>query len=137
MDERNLALLFSQTNVLSSAIADSSYHGSVLSELRVSSEPLQLTVFEEEQIKDTVFPSSLRFSVPVNLRDSKKAYLTLLESEDVDEDDAEGILQSWGLANLYTGPPSPTPKEGDTAADDETTTEQPSVREEDGKTSNE
>ena len=124
--ERNLALLFSQTNVLSSAIADSSYHGSVLPQLRVSGEPLQLSVFEEEQIKDIVFPADLRFSVPVNLRDSKKAYLTLLESEeDVDEDDAEGILHSWGLANLYTGPgpPSPTPKESDTAADDETTTE--------------
>ena len=114
MEQRNIALLFAQKNELSSAIANSSYGSVFPADFSISGKPLQLTDLEEEQIKNIDFPASLRFSVPVNLKDSKNAYLTLLESEEDPADDAEHILKSWGLANLY--------KEGDVTAANETTT---------------
>ena len=63
-----------------------------------------LDKLEEEKVDNWHFDEELKFTVPVNLRDSKKAYLALLSDEpesDVDED----FLQSWGLSNLYEGPP--------------------------------
>ena len=73
-----------------------------------------LDEIEEQKVKNWHFDEELKFSVPVNLRDSKKAYLALLSDEpesDVDED----FLQSWGLSNLYEGPPKDSQEDAKTA----------------------
>ena len=62
---------------------------------------------EEQKVKNWHFDEELQFSVPVNLRDSKRAYLALLNDEPESEAD-DDVLQSWGLDSLYKGPPSPS-----------------------------
>lgn len=58
-----------------------------------------LSPLEEKRIKDVVFPEELKFSVPVNLYDSKKAYLTLLSDKQETEDEVD-FFRAWGLDEL-------------------------------------
>lgn len=77
-----------------------------------ASEFKQLSDTEEQQINQWNFDKDLKFSVPVNLRDSKNAYLLLLSDEADRDDTNKEFLQWWGLGDL-SKPTSPVPDEGD------------------------
>ena len=121
-----LALLFVQGEDLSSAIANSAWgEGSSFPDLNLSSDHLLLTEVEEKKVKEIVFPEDLHFSVPVNIRDSKNAYLTLISSEEDSDADDGDMLQTWGLDNLYEGPPSPSAAAEDVGDNSDGVSEEP------------
>ena len=116
IEEQELGLLFTSGDTLTAAIANSRWTDSAaFSELHLSCEQLGLTAEEETSVKDIVFPDDLHFTVPVNLRDSKKAYLTIME--DTDTDDAD-MLPPWETL-LENIPATSTQEDGDAAETDE------------------
>ena len=117
IEEENIALLFKRGEDLSTAISKTKWKdSSQFPELRVSCKQLELTKDEEERVNKVFFPEDLHFSVPVNLRDSKTAYLTLMEDTDMDDMD---VTQDWDYGE-FSGKPQ---GDGDTAE----TTEEPAV----------
>lgn len=65
---------------------------------------------EEERVKSCVFPKELKFSVDVNLRDSKRAYCTLI-SDELESDTEEDFLHTWGLDALHVEVEQPSSTE--------------------------
>lgn len=77
-----------------------------------ASEFQQLTDTEEQEVNGWKFDKDLKFSVPVNLRDSKKAYLLLLSDEPEKGDANKEFLQWWGLGDL-SNPTTPVSDKAD------------------------
>ena len=65
-----------------------------------ASECQQLTDIEEQEVNQWKFDKDLKFSAPVNLRDSKTAYLLLVSDEPERDDTNREFLQWWGLGDL-------------------------------------
>ena len=91
--------IFADNETLPTLVSKNSWTESIAEKLSLSTDFAKLSALEEEQVKSCVFPQELKFSVPVNLHDSKKAYLTLL-SDELESEADEDFLRAWGLDKL-------------------------------------
>lgn len=74
-------------------------------------EGLHLTDLEEQKVSKWVFGEDLKFTVPVNLRGSKKAYLSIMDDEPEREGHEEFFLRYWDLETSLTQVSTSSPDE--------------------------
>ena len=95
-----LSKLFSKgegLNLIISNYADSNLD---CPKLLKSAEFEELTEVEEERVKGVVFDKELKFSVPVNIRSSKRAF-KMVQSDDPETDIVDdSVFLSWGMKQL-------------------------------------
>lgn len=100
----DLALIVSKGENLTVIVSNSEKNKMAIPEFCSTTGFEDLTESEEERVKAVVFSEDLHFSVPVNIRDSKNAYLILQGVEP--EPELEDLLMLWALESLDIEPKS-------------------------------